>query len=199
MEFTVLCDQDMPFDDYCPDNGPTSTALQNGICPYHADSLEDCMELCSAAIPLCKAVTYNPGMDTSYGNCFTKTDFSPSNYHSTASQTARHMAVVANLATLDASCTNGSIHTSPNGEQFSVNCNNDIPNNDLHFVHSTNLSYCIDFCSTYSNATTGDCVAVVFDSSQLNGWQNCYLKSSGGAKTAKISYHYAVKVGGRPP
>jgi len=199
MDFEVLCDQDMPFDDFCPINGPTSTpARGNGVCPYHADSLEECMELCSQTHPVCKAVTYNPDMEEGYGNCYPKSDFSISTYVSTGSNPTTHMAVAANWPTLNSSCTNGSVYTAPNNEQFTVSCNDNRASNDLIQMHSANLSNCIDSCASYSNATTGDCVAVVYDSTLNSGWQNCWLKSANGVASTLAGNHYALKIGNVP-
>lgn len=199
MDFEVLCDQDMPFDDFCPTNGPTSMpARSNDICPYHADSLEECMELCSQAHPVCKAVTYNPDMEEGYGNCYPKSDFSASTYESAGPNPTRHMAVAANWPTLNSSCVNGSIYTAPNNEQFTVSCNDNRDYNDLIQVHSANLSYCIDSCASYSNATTGGCAAVVYDSTLNSGWQNCWLKSANGVASTAAGNHYALKIDNVP-
>lgn len=196
MDFEILCDQDMPFDDFCPWFGPTSTPPRdNGVCPYHADSLEECMELCSQTHPACKAVSYNPDMKEGYGNCYPKSDFSASTY---SSSPATHMAVAAKWPTLNSSCTNGSLYTTPNNEQFTVSCNDNRPYNDLIQVHSANLSHCIDSCASYSNSTTGDCVAVVFDAVLYSGWQNCWLKSANGVAGTLTGFHYALKVGNVP-
>ena len=153
------------------------------------------MELCSQTHPLCKAVTYNPDMGEGYGNCYPKSDFSTSGY---LSNPTTHMAVAANLPTLNSSCTNGSVYTAPNNEQFTVSCNDNRAWNDLIQVHSANLSHCIDSCASYSNATTGDCVAVVYDSTLNSGWQNCWLKSANGVASTLVGNHYALKVGNVP-
>jgi hypothetical protein len=196
MDFEVLCDQDLPFNDFCPLSGAASTLPRgNGLCTYHADSLEECMELCSQTHPLCKAVTYNPDMRGGYGNCYPKSDFSASGYISNPST---HMAVAANLPTLNSSCTNGSVYTAPNNEQFTVSCNENRAFNDLVQLHSANLSYCIDSCASYSNATTGDCVAIVYDSTLNSGWQNCWLKSANGVAGTLAGNHYALKIGKVP-
>ena len=196
MDFKVLCDQDLPFNDFCPIGGAASTLPRaDGLCPYHADSLEECMELCSQTHPLCKAVAYNPDMGGGYGNCYPKSDFSALGYISNPSL---HMAVAANLPTLNSSCTNGSVYTAPNNEQFTVSCNENRAYHDLIQLHSANLSYCIDSCASYSNATTGDCVAVVYDSTLNSGWQNCWLKFANGDPGTVAGNFYALKVGKVP-
>lgn len=67
--FQILCNQD--FDgaggDYCPyETLPYK-------CYRHADSFEECLQLCSEAHPLCKGVTFNPDMQSGFGNCYFKT------------------------------------------------------------------------------------------------------------------------------
>jgi len=195
MDFDVLCNQDMTFNDFCPWFGPTSTPQRDiGVCPYHADSLEECMELCSQTHPACKAVAYDPSMGLGYGNCYPKSDFSASTYKFNS---ANHMAV-ANWPTLNSSCTNGTLYTAPNNKQFTVSCNNNHMFNDLIEVHSANLSSCIDSCANYSNSTTGDCVGVIFDSTLTSGWENCWLKSANGVANSLAGFHYALMVGNVP-
>ena len=191
LEFEVVCASDMTFDDYCPSNGPTSLpARTDGVCPYHADSLEECMELCSTAQPLCQSVAYDPDMVNGYGNCYPKSAFLASGV---AKSDTAMLAFGKNLGTLSASCTNGTSSTASNKDVFEVGCANDLSGFDLAQVHAGNMSSCIDSCATYSNATTGDCAAVVFDSTLQRGWQNCYLKSKTGASYSKPGTNYAVK------
>ena len=62
-QFEILCDVDFMSvgGDYCPLN------QLPWECPAHADNLDECLELCSQAHPLCKGVSWNPDMKQGYG------------------------------------------------------------------------------------------------------------------------------------
>ena len=79
MEFQILCDRDGG-NDYCPTNSegqrtPGGWADFIDGCPTHTDSLDECMLLCSQAQPLCEGVSWNPGMESGFANCYFKTNW----------------------------------------------------------------------------------------------------------------------------
>jgi hypothetical protein len=173
MEFQVLCGENMPFNDYCPMGAP-KPARADGLCPYHTNNLNDCMQVCADAHSLCKAVVWNPDMTAGYGNCYPKRDVSPSTYSNvTNAPPQAHMAVAINIPTLDQSCTNGTIVRSSNGDEFQVSCNDNRPSNDIAQVHAENITACANACATFNNATAGKCIAAMYDST-MNSGKLCY-------------------------
>lgn len=58
-EFSILCNIDLGVyaGDYCADN----YSSEDYKCTPHADTMEECLEICSKAHPLCKGVTFGNG------------------------------------------------------------------------------------------------------------------------------------------
>lgn len=196
MHFQILCSNNMPLNDFCPLNGPTP-ARRAGVCPYHADSLEDCMEKCSDSAPLCQAVVYNPDMTGAYANCYPKTALSRSGLApSSQGPPFSHMAYAVDLPMLDQSCKNGSNMTAAGGAVFELSCNDNRAGNDLDRTHAEDWQSCIDACGKFNNATAGECAGALWDSTLGSGWENCWLKSASGTSSFVQGNHFALKVSG---
>jgi hypothetical protein len=195
MKFQILCGQNMPLNDYCPIGSPKPQRA-DGLCPYHAESLSDCMQICATSAPLCKAVVWNPDMTGGYGNCYPKTDVSPANYAAISNAPPEaHMAVAINIPTLDESCTNGTTTKASNGADFEISCNDNRASNDIQQVHAENITACLDACSTFNNSTAGKCSGAMYDSTMASGWRNCWLKSVEGTKQTVLGNVFALKTG----
>ena len=196
-QYEILCDEDMVLvDDLCPSTSPTysgNTGDLGTTCPTHANDLMDCMDQCSAAHPLCVAVSFNPAMSYGYGNCYFKSNVSAASIETWNSPNdTRHMAVLnQNAWGLNLSCTNGSTYVSPNQAEFKVVCSQNIYGDDLVQLHMQNLSACADACATYSNKSGLACVGAVFDSTLLTGYQNCWLKSGSEDFASQGGLHWA--------
>ena len=73
-QFKILCNKDFAgYGDYCP----YSLDPPYG-CHPHADSLEECMEICSKAHPLCTGVSWNVDLENGWENCYLKDDITTS-------------------------------------------------------------------------------------------------------------------------
>lgn len=113
-------------------------------------------------------------MSSGYGNCYPKSDVSSTNFRSaTLRAPTSHLAVVVNMPTVDSACSSDSTISASNGAQFDVSCNDNRANNDLVQVHAENMDACADACATFSNATLGECMGAMYDSTFKSGWQNC--------------------------
>ncbi|KAL9097931.1 MAG: hypothetical protein Q9165_000257 [Trypethelium subeluteriae] len=194
-QYQILCDTDMVLvDDFCPFTSATYSAGTD-LCPMHADSLHDCMNLCGAAHPLCMAVSYVPSMSMGYGNCYPKSNVSAENLGTWDSPgDTRHMALLdtSNLD-INSSCTNGTTYNSPSrsGADFDIACdtNSDAPN--LITSYAQNMSACADMCVLYANTSTLPCIGVVFETKIMwYGYQNCYLKDREGNVSQVEAVHY---------
>ncbi|KIV99776.1 uncharacterized protein PV09_08582 [Verruconis gallopava] len=194
MALQILCNRDMPLNDYCALDSP-QPARSDGVCPYHAETMEECLEICSEAAPICKGVVFNPDKAMGYGNCYPKSDISTSNIETTAQVApARHFAMVNNIPTLNETCSNNTITKASDGEEFLLTCNDNRPYNDLVRVHSENLTACVDACTSFKNATAGECVGVMWDSTMSSSWENCWLKSSPGTSQTAAGAFTAMKI-----
>lgn len=132
-------------------------------------------------------------MSGGYGNCYPKTDFSSANYVAVSTAGQAHMAVVANLPTLDQACVQSSTIVASNGDEFTWSCNSNRVGNDLEQVHAESFAECIDACATYDNVTGASCVGSMYDSTLLSGWQNCWLKSAAGTTSTVTGNHFGLK------
>ena len=177
-QFEILCGVGFPgWGDYTPytiadmyGSASDSIASIHEVNP-HADSLQECMEICSSVHPLCQAVEFNIDVTFSYGNCYLKNDpfaqqpFAPADYIS-------HSAVVtpALLGDVNTTCPSSG-YNSTNGAHFEVTCF-DSRSGSQNFTsfHQNNVTGCMDRCATY---TGQECVGVVFDMSMAAGFDNC--------------------------
>ena len=164
-EFRIVCDLDYSVfgGPYCPDN-----LLQ---CDKHADSLAECMEYCSEAHPLCKAVSWFPDMYFGYGNCAFKDDpfgGAPVEPSAQGYPTVSHSAVVTDAlyANLDDSCQDERSYTSGNFN-YSVDCyQSRTGTTNITSLHRNSLDGCLQTCGDdYSDS----CRGVIFDYSLETG------------------------------
>lgn len=58
LEFDIICNRDYYSEggDFCPD------PIEDNKCHLHADTMEECLDLCSQSHPLCQGVTYNANL-----------------------------------------------------------------------------------------------------------------------------------------
>lgn len=186
MDFEIKCEVGMPaYGDYCPDNANSDT------CNYHADSLDECMELCSTSHPLCVAVGFHPAMVDGFHNCYPKNAVNASGF-TDASNPVVHFAV-AKTNNITTPCVDSSIRTSSNNKHFQLSCNKNRDGDVLAVYHDESLDACIDTCATYTNGT---CLGVVFDSDMINGFENCYLKKEIGVPNSVPNMTFAIHTAG---
>jgi hypothetical protein len=172
VDFTIKCSMAVSTGSYCP--------WSSEFCPTHVDSLEECMDICAAAHPLCESASWNPGMIHGYQNCYLKTASQPlEEFDQTTQAYILHTAVL-NLPTLAQGCPTDKKYTSTeNGKDtaFTISCGQQATSaTNLTFSHQPNITACMDSCASYSNSPA--CEAVVFDPSMAIGYDNCQLLNS---------------------
>ena len=193
MEAEVYCGLDNLAPDYCP------TGNSSWVCPSHATSFQQCLDICSESHPLCWGIAYDPTLITGYANCYLKNSLpTPDELPLTgALNTAQyngailHAAVVTekNGSSIPINCTNDAEINAQDGQTFVTFCNLTQLDNDLWQVHENSLQSCIDECVTYNGEK---CVAVVYDPQLNNGWENCYLKNSTTVNTQSVGMTLAL-------
>ena len=191
--FQILCD--VTFDDaagnYCPDN------LARWQCIPHADTLEECMEYCSHAHPLCRGVSWWPGLEPGYANCYLMATPTESRPFVPAAQDYDAVAHSAEVwqsfdSQVDADCPSDHSYTAPGGQNFSIACYDGRAGSENFTSHHENsVGKCIDSCS-YS--IDRGCVGVVFDISQELGYDNCYLLNDTGSPSKGANAMFAQLV-----
>ncbi|KAF2704997.1 hypothetical protein K504DRAFT_460782 [Pleomassaria siparia CBS 279.74] len=167
---------------------------------YHATSLEGCLEHCLGEHPLCNAVSYNPGLEVGYPNCWLKTMAGNSFVAPPTNMGIMHTAAITRLDTISTTCPKNSRYTTTStNKQFDIQCgkiniNSAIGSSNITSVHSQNLTSCLDTCGSNKK----NCVGVVFDPSLSTGFNNCYLQNQTWPVEDKASVTYAALNGVSP-
>ncbi|RAO67900.1 uncharacterized protein BHQ10_003912 [Talaromyces amestolkiae] len=172
VDFTIKCSMAVPTGAYCP--------WSSEFCPTHVDTLDECMDICAAAHPLCESASWNPGMIHGYQNCYLKTASQPLEEYDLTTQSYILHTAVLNLPTLAQGCPTDKNYTSTaNGTDtaFTISCGQQATSaTNLTFSHQPNITACMDSCASYSDSPS--CEAVVFDPSMAIGYDNCQLLNS---------------------
>lgn len=185
LEFKIDCRNDQPYGDYVP------TGDDYGI---HTDTLEECMEKCTEAIPLCRLLTWDPSQISGYANCYLK-----DHPGGLPAQPEEPLITHSAFAQLDATSvnttcpTNTTFVSATNLKTFNINCNQYNDGSNATAIHTKNVNSCMDKCA--ANST---CVGVAFDSLLGDGFQNCHLKTAIGVSSSVSSYFFAT-LSGRAP
>jgi hypothetical protein len=137
---------------------------------YHATSLLQCMEYCVKEHPLCRGVSYNPGLEMGFANCWPKTGFTQGALTDTINV---HTLTITSLDRIDSSCPTESTYDA-NGKAFAIQCGKVNAGTNITSVHMSNVTSCMDLCATSNNGCTG----VTFDSGLTSGYNNCYLQNT---------------------
>lgn len=180
MPFRIACDRDMAgWGDYFPwdlDYRP------------HTDTMAECMEICAHAHPLCLGVAWNADLSAGFGNCYLKNE---QNGTFGTSPTHTHFGLV-NLPEIDA-CNSSSADTeqySSNNMLFNVTCFEGREGSEnITSIYSANITSCIDACATYNGSDS--CIAVIYDNSFADGFENCYLLNYTGTEIFPLYSAYA--------
>ncbi|KAK8044734.1 hypothetical protein PG993_004758 [Apiospora rasikravindrae] len=180
----------------CPDANNTKIADSKGmeyniLCgtsiigsdvgsPAPADSLANCLDLCTKTQGTCAGVTYNGT------HCHRKDFVGPSAIKPTVSLSGNPaennsaVAIVPPPSAADCislkSCYQSSSSSSGNQQHgFQIYCGQDYKRDDLSKVFAASMTQCLDACA---NAASQGCVGVAYQSgSRGNGVLNCYLKN----------------------
>ncbi|EED12318.1 tRNA dihydrouridine synthase (Smm1), putative [Talaromyces stipitatus ATCC 10500] len=156
----------------------------------HTETMEECMELCAHAHPLCLGVGWNSDLTAGYGNCYLKNsqvgNLVADSYHT-------HVALV-NLPSIDA-CSSITVPQQilSNDKTFNVTCfEGRSGSSNITSVYSANITGCIDECATYNGPES--CLGVFYDNSFADGFDNCYLLNATGSANAPFNSTYAELV-----
>jgi hypothetical protein len=184
-EFEILCDTDFGgYADMCAYNfGPYK-------CHPHADTLEECLDYCSKAHPLCQGVSWNGNMEYGWDKCYLKTDPRVGGVPSAPSggKNVEHSAqVTRGYADISSNyCPEDLTYTAGNDDVFKINCY-DGRFNAVNYTsaHESSIHGCMDRCSTDSHH---DCAGILSNIDLKDGWSNCYLLSDVGVQAKPFNY-----------
>lgn len=183
--FSIYCDQILSGYDICPNSSPD--------CRIHTDTFDECMEFCSTTRPLCTGVVWDPILRLGYQNCYPKNASADTFDINRASSIGGIRIGKAQLEPANDDCrasANATIAAS-NKEIFELSCEESRVGNDITVQHVASLSSCIESCA---NNTEPLCLGVVFDANMVNGFENCYLKSTiGGSIPNQAGFTFAKR------
>ncbi|KAH9206947.1 hypothetical protein DL95DRAFT_484425 [Leptodontidium sp. 2 PMI_412] len=184
LNFTVYCNQTVNGFDACPDDAPE--------CRAHADTLDECLDICSTLHPICTGVAWDPSLKLGYVNCYPKNSTARifDNARAEAGDGLRCAKALLEAAPDDCpAAINGTVIVSSR-DSFKLSCGEDRPGNNITSQHANSLGDCVNSCAADTNAS---CLGAVFDANMVNGYENCYLKSETGFAVSQAGFTFALR------
>lgn len=155
---------------------------------YHTDSLEDCLKICVDQHPLCRGVTWNPGLEIGFANCWPKTGFSDTLTDPTSKMGVLHSATITQIDSIDTDCPSAKTYAAKGSQNFDIHCGQSSGGTNITSIHTQNVTACMDACATSDDK----CIGALFDSSLAGGFKNCYLQNTTSVTSDQASATYAV-------
>jgi hypothetical protein len=189
MRYTMHCDKVINGGDTCFDGVPCMDAPYRGF--YHTETFEQCLQICVERHPLCRAVSWNPGLEIGFANCWPKTGFNDSSIIDPALKDGTlHSATITQINQIDTKCPESNTYTIENGEKktFDIHCGKSNSGTHITSLHTQNVTACMDVCAENDQK----CIGVSFDSSLAGGYSNCYLMNTTSVVSEQASTTYAL-------
>ncbi|RAR06201.1 nucleolar GTP-binding protein 1 [Stemphylium lycopersici] len=159
---------------------------------YHTESLEECVKICMGLHPFCTAVSWNPGLEVGFANCWPTSSAEPKFGDPKPKEGIMHGARVLNVPTITTTCPESDTYTTGNDThkaEFEIHCGQLNPGSNITMLHTNNVTACMDACA----ASDEDCKGILFDSTMHGGYENCYLQNSKNVISDMASATYAVR------
>ncbi|CAA9961795.1 hypothetical protein PTMSG1_05172 [Pyrenophora teres f. maculata] len=188
MQYTTHCGKVIGGNDQCFNGYPCLQSPYIGF--YHAATLEDCMAICVDQHPLCRSVSWNPGLEIGFANCWPKTGTDAGFGEPVKNTGVFHSAEITQIDQVDTKCPMRSSYTTQDGSgpRFDIHCGQLNPGTNITSLHAQNITACMDACAVSDKA----CRAILFDSTLQGGYKNCYLQNTTSVITNQASSTYAV-------
>ncbi|KAH6642233.1 hypothetical protein C7974DRAFT_385082 [Boeremia exigua] len=168
LNYTVYCDRNLPGNDL-------------DSIPDAADSLDECIEICTVKWPLCAGATWLP----SAKKCYRKNKDIAETILNPEIGTVSFLAFKTQITQdpRDTACPYGNLatHNTTSGRQYKILCGayyaNAAPN--LLRTHTTSMDECLELCDKHHPLCTR--ISFIADMTG-SGWLNCELKTESRAK-----------------
>ena len=162
---------------------------------YHTKTLEECVRICVDQSPLCKGVSWNPGYEIGFANCWLKTGFSDNTINTPPTKYGiPHSVTITSFDRVDAECPSSKNYVAQNASTFEIRCGQLNEGTNITSIHTQNIISCMNSC-----ATTDKCVGIVFDPTLSNGFKNCYLQNTTSTISNKASATFAALISSSTP
>lgn len=187
IQYTTHCGKFIDGNDECFSGYPCLQGDFTGF--FHAKSLEECVKICMEQHPLCRAVSFNPGLEIGFANCRPRTTLPQSLSNPRSDMGILHAATITQIDPIDRACpSNKTYTTSTTRTSFDIRCGQLSTGSNVTSVHAQNLNACMDACASSKTK----CVGALFDSSLAGGYNNCYLQNTTNVVMDSASATYAV-------
>ncbi|KAH7070958.1 hypothetical protein FB567DRAFT_554470 [Paraphoma chrysanthemicola] len=196
--YTVNCGKVISGYDQCFSSYPKPCLTDPYQGFYHTSTLEECLRICVDQHPLCKAVSWNPGLQIGFANCLPKTGWPDGGLTTPGSkQGTIHSATITRIDPIDRTCPSSKTYTSSSGgnKRFDLHCGQVNTGTNITSLHTQNVTACMDACATSNQ----NCIGVLFDSQLAGGFKNCYLQNTTNTISDLPSATYAALSGTGTP
>lgn len=191
MGFDIECDRDYYGDDM--DFSTLDQQDQSLALPViHTDTMKECIETCSENRPICLGVSWNPDLSLGWPNCYPKSRNDRKSLRTVSYAIHTAMAVVE----YNSSCVDNIDYiSSANDKTYRTSCSQSDDSPSIDSTHAPNFESCMETCASYHvNGTS--CIAVNYDGSFRNGYDNCYMKIQVAGRHSSMDYSFAELITG---
>lgn len=187
LEYTTHCGKVINQQDLCFSGYPCLDQPYYGF--HHTETLEECLRVCVSSHPLCRAVSWNPGLQIGFANCWLKTGFpSDAIVDPRTNMGVLHSATITQIDPVDRNCPSSNTYAAAGNKNFDIHCGQLNQGSNITSVHTQNVTACMDACA----ASDQKCVGILFDSTLAGGFNNCYLQNTTSVISDQASATYAV-------
>lgn len=194
MQYTTNCNKVISGFDQCFSGYPKCLDSPF-IGYYHTESLLECLNICVNEHPLCKAVSWNAGLEIGFANCWLKDGFPSTLSDPNPQDGVIHSATITQIDSVDRTCPASKTYTAQGNKNFELHCGQVNTGTNFTMLHTKNVTACMDSCATSDKG----CIGVSFDSSLSAGYNNCYLQNSTNVIVDSASATYAILGGTSNP
>lgn len=188
LKYTINCGKVIGGSDGCFSGFPKPCLEDPYRGFFHTKTLEECLRICVDQQPLCKAVSWNPGLEIGFANCWPKTG-----YDNLATPGPKmgvlHSATITQIDPIDRSCPSAKTYKSPGGDKtFELHCGQLNTGTNITSLHTQNVTACMDACARSDEK----CLGILFDPTLSGGFKNCYLQNTTNTISDQPSATYAA-------
>lgn len=187
LQYTTNCGKVINGQDLCFSGYPCLDNPFYGY--YHTETMEECLRICVDSHPLCRAVSWNPGLQIGFANCWLKTGFpGDAIVDPRTNMGVLHSATITQVDPIDRNCPSSKTYSATGNKNFDIHCGQLNQGSNITQIHTQNVTACMDACA----ASDKNCVGILFDSTLAGGFNNCYLQNTTSVISDQASATYAV-------
>ncbi|KAF1361047.1 hypothetical protein EJ07DRAFT_164649 [Lizonia empirigonia] len=135
--------------------GGNHAGIRHFIDFFHATTLEECVRICVDQSPLCKGVSWNPGYEIGFANCWPKTGFSDNDLSTPPTKDGvLHSVTITSFDRVDANCRSSNTYAATNNNNnFEIHCGQLNEGTNITSIHTQNITSCMDSSNSNSSSS----------------------------------------------